>query len=66
MQNQTITAAPAANEPDYKEIRQELINRMGVDAYLDSFSRHLKTEPLGDSERFEIYYRTRCEIKTDN
>ena len=65
--NNVITATvPASKEPDYAQLRQKLVNSMGVDAYLESFSRYLKSQPITDAERFEVYYRTRCEIKTNN
>ncbi len=65
--NTAITAtAPASNEPDYTAARQQLVNSMGVDAYLESFSKYLKSQSLTDSQRFEMYYRTRCEITVNN
>lgn len=66
MENQTITAVQEPNEPDFRIMRQQLVNSMGVDAYLESFSRYLKSQALTDSQRFEMYYRTRCEIKANN
>lgn len=66
MNNVITTTAPASNEPDYREIRQELVNSMGAESYLESYSRYLKTQPLTDAERFDMYYQTRCEIKTNH
>jgi hypothetical protein len=67
MENQIITEAiEALQQPDYTVLRQELVTIMGVDAYLESFKKYLISQPLTDAERFEIYYRTRCEIKSNN
>lgn len=66
MENVITATAPAPQEPDYTALRQELVDIMGVDAYLESFSKYLKSQPISDAERFEVYYRTRCEIKANN
>lgn len=66
MDNVITATAPAPQEPDYTALRQELVDLMGVDRYLESFSKYLKSQPISDVERFEVYYRVRSEIKSKN
>lgn len=66
MKNVITTTAPAPQEPDYRVLRQDLINSMGVNAYLESYSNYLKTQPLTTSQRFDMYYQTRTELKANN